>query len=333
VAPSPVIGLSGQGFEALSLSLALARLGLPQHWEGGPGASAPPASGLLPSNAVHALFALGLGPWLKRSALALTHWQPPGAEALPLQSPGGSWRHGAPWYAVDPQALYRALVDAWLAEGVETAPLGPDDPRLSLDAAGVEPLSLAWGEGLASSTAGPATARFFRHAEGLITRLPLPEGRVRWEAPGTLAPDAITAALAAEGYEEEASDLTWHQATLSAGAARDGGALLGPGLHDLPLWGGQRLAMALEDAWTAARFFDARPPAVALAGIAHHRSPRYARAEAQLERLSAPPPATLAKKTRARARRLLARLAPEWAQGQDDDLYRYDVRRRFGEGV
>jgi len=50
-------------------------------------------------------------------------------------------------------------------------------------------------------------------------------------------------------------------------------------------------------------------------------------------RLSAPPPASLAKKTRAGARRLLARLAPEWAQGQDDDLYRYDVRQRFGEGT
>ena len=328
-----MIGLSGPGFEALSLSLALARLGLPQHWEGGPEASAPPASGLLPSNAVHALFALGLGPWLKRSALALTHWQPPGTEALPLQSPGGSWRHGAPWYAVDPQALYRALADAWLAEGVETALLGPDDPRLSLDSAGVEPRSLAWGEGPAAHPASPPTARFFRSAEGLITRLPLPEGRVRWEAPGGLAREAVTAALAAEGYGEEAARLTWHQAALPPGAPAARGAALGPGLHDLPLWGGQRLAMALEDAWTAARFFDARPPAVALAGIAHHRSPRYARAEAQLERLSAPPPATLAKKTRARARRLLARLAPEWAQGQDDDLYGYDVRQRFGEGT
>ena len=328
-----MIGLSGQGFEALSLSLALARLGLPQHWEGGPGASAPPASGLLPSNAVHALFALGLGPWLKRSAQPLTHWQPPSAETLPLQSPGGSWRHGAPWYAVDPQALYHALVDAWTAEGVETAPLGPGDPRLSLDAAGAVPRSLAWGEGPAAIPSGPATARFFRHAEGLITRLPLPEGRVRWEAPGGLAREAVSAALAAEGYGQEASGLTWQGAALPPGAAVAGNPALGPGLHDLPLWGGQRLAMALEDAWTAARFFDARPPAVALAGIAHHRSPRYARAEAQLARLSAPPPASLAKKTRAGARRFLARLAPEWAQGQDDDLYGYDVRQRFGEGT
>ena len=328
-----MIGLSGQGFEALSLSLALARLGLPQRWERGPGASAPPASGLLPSNAVHALFALGLGPWLKRNALPLTHWQPPGAQALPLQSAGGSWRHGAPWYAVDPRALYRALIEAWTAEGVETAPLALEAPRLSLDAAGAVPRSLAWGEGLASSADGPATARFFRSAEGLITRLPLPEGRVRWEAPGGLAREAITAALAAEGYGQEASGLTWHQAALAPGAAVDSDAALGPGLHDLPFWGGQRLAMALEDAWTAARFFDARPPAVALAGIAHHRSPRYARADAQLMRLSAPPPASLAKKTRAGARRLLARLAPEWAQGQDDNLYRYDVRQRFGEGT
>lgn len=328
-----MIGLSGQGFEALSLSLALARLGLPQHWEGGPGASAPPASGLLPSNAVHALFALGLGPWLKRSALPLTHWQPPSAETLPLQSPGGSWRHGAPWYAVDPQALYQALVDAWTAEGVETAPLGPGDPRLSLDAAGAVPRSLAWGEGPAAIPSGPATARFFRHAEGLITRLPVPEGRVRWEAPGGLAREAVSAALAAEGYGQEAARLTWQGAALPPGAAVAGNPALGPGLHDLPLWGGQRLAMALEDAWTAARFFDARPPAVALAGIAHHRSPRYARAEAQLARLSAPPPASLAKKTRAVARRFLARLAPEWAQGQDDDLYGYDVRQRFGEGT
>ena len=76
MAPSAVIALSGQGFEALSLSLALARLGLPHHWESGPGAMAPTASGLLPSNAVHALFALGLGPWLKHNALPLTHWQP-----------------------------------------------------------------------------------------------------------------------------------------------------------------------------------------------------------------------------------------------------------------
>jgi hypothetical protein len=202
-----------------------------------------------------------------------------------------------------------------------------------MDAAGVEPRSLAWGEGPAANPAGPPTARFFRCAEGLITRLPLPEGRVRWEAPGTLAREALAAALAAEGYGEEAARLTWHGAALPPGAAFAGNPALGPGLHDLPLWGGQRLAMALEDAWTAARFFDARPPAVALAGIAHHRSPRYARAEAQLERLSAPPPATLAKKTRARARRLLARLAPEWAQGQDDDLYGYDVRQRFGEGT
>ena len=328
-----MIGLSGQGFEAVSLSLALARLGLPQHWEGDPEASAPPASGLLPSNAVHALFALGMGPWLKRNALPLTHWQPPGAQALPLQSAGGSWRHGAPWYAVDPRALYRALIEAWTAEGVETAPLGLEAPRLSLDAAGALPRSLAWGDGQASATAGPATARLFRHAEGLITRLPLPEGRVRWEAPGGLAREAVTAALAAEGYGEEAARLTWHQAALPPGAPAASGAALGPGLHDLPLWGGQRLAMALEDAWTAARFFDARPPAVALAGIAHHRGPRYARAEAQLKRLSAPPPASLAKKTRARARRLLARLAPEWAQGQDDDLYGYDVRQRFGEGT
>ena len=328
-----MIALSGQGFEALSLSLAFARLGLPQHWERGPGASAPPASGLLPSNAVHALFALGLGPWLKRSALPLTHCQPPDAQALPLQGPGGSWRHGAPWYAVDPCALYQALVDAWTAEGVETAPLGPDDPRLSLDAAGAMPRSLAWGEGLARSIAGPPTAHFFRSAEGLITRLPLPEGRVRWEAPGTLGGGALTAALASEGYGEEAARLTWHQAALIPGPPRDGGGALGPGLQDLPFWGGQRLAMALEDAWTAARFFDARPSNVALAGIAHHRSPRYARAEAQLMRLSAPPPASLAKRTRSAARRLLARLAPEWAQGQDDDLYGYDVRQRFGEGT
>jgi len=328
-----VIGLSGQGFEALSLSLALARLGLPQHWEGGPGASAPPASGLLPSNAVHALFALGLGPWLKRSALPLTHRQPPGAQALPLQSPSGAWRHGAPWYAVDPGALYRALLDAWLAEGVETAPLGPGDPHLTLGAAGSVPRSLAWSEGPAILDAGSTTVRFFLSDEGLITRLPLPEGHVRWEAPGTLAREAITATLTAEGYGEEAARLTWHQAALTPGAAVDKDAALGPGRHDLPFWGGQRLAMALEDAWTAARFFDARPTEVALAGIAHHRGPRYARAEAQLRRLSALPPASLAKKTRAGARRLLARLAPEWAQGQDDDLYGYDVRQRFGEGT
>ena len=327
-----MIGLSGQGFEALSLSLAFARLGLPQHWETGPGANAPPASGLLPSNAVHALFALGLGPWLKRSALPLTHWQPPGARALPLQSPGGSWRHGAPWYAVDPQALYQALADAWATEGVETASLGPDDPRLSLDGAGSVPRSLSWAEGPTNATAGPATARLFRHAEGLIARLPLPENRVRWEAPGTLAPEALTAALVAEGYEAEARGLTWHRAALSPGAAEDGDALLGPGLQDLPFWGGQRLAMAFEDAWTAARFFDARPPDVALVAIAHHRGPRYDRARAQLMRLRAPPPASLAKKTRAGARRLLQRLAPEWAQGQDDALYGYDVRQRFGEG-
>ena len=333
MAPSAVIALSGQGFEALSLSLALARLGLPHHWETGPGAMAPTASGLLPSNAVHALFALGLGPWLKHNALPLTHWQPPGVRALPLQSAPGRWRHGAPWYATDPAALYQALIDAWAEEGVEAAPLGQDDLRLSLNAAGAVRRSLSWGEGRAFSQAGPAIARVFRSAEGLITRLPLPKGRVRWEAPGTLAPAAIAAALAAEGYEEEASDLTWHQATLSAGAARDGDALLGPGLHDLPPWGGQRLAMALEDAWTAARFFDARPRAVALAGIAHHRGPRYARAEAQLTRLTAPPPASLPGKTRVAARHLLQRLAPEWAQGQDDDLYRYDVRRRFGEGT
>ena len=327
-----MIGLSGQGFEALSLSLAFARLGLPQHWETGPGANAPPASGLLPSNAVHALFALGLGPWLKRSALPLTHWQPPGARALPLQSPGGSWRHGAPWYAVDPQALYQALADAWATEGVETASLGPDDPRLSLDGAGSVPRSLAWAEGPTNAAAGSATARLFRHAEGLIARLPLPENRVRWEAPGTLAPEALTAALVAEGYGTEATGLTWHQAALSRGAAEDGDALLGPGLQDLPFWGGQRLAMAFEDAWTAARFFDARPPDVALVAIAHHRGPRYDRARAQLMRLRAPPPASLAKKTRAGARRLLQRLAPEWAQGQDDALYGYDVRQRFGEG-
>lgn len=328
-----MIGLLGQGFEALSLSLALARLGLPQHWEKGPGASAPPASGLLPSNAVHALFALGLGPWLKRSALPLTHWQPPGAQAFPLQSPPGSWRHGAPWYAVEPSALYMALVDAWAAEGVETAPLGPDDPRLFLDVAGAVPRSLAWGEGPTTSEAGSATARFFLSADGPITRLPLPEGRVRWEAPGTLAPEVLSATLAAEGYGAEAFGLTWHRASLSRGAAVDSDAPLGPGLHDLPFWGGQRLAMALEDAWTAARFFDARPTEVALAGIAHHRGPRYARAEAQLTRLSAPPPVSLAKKTGAGARHLLQRLAPEWAQGQDDDLYRYDVRQRFGEGT
>ena len=328
-----MIGLSGRGFEALSLSLALARLGLPQHWEGGPGADAPPASGLLPSNAVHALFALGLGPWLKRSALPLTHWQPPGAQALPLQSAGRSWRHGAPWYAVDPRALYRALVDAWIAEGVETAPLGPKAPSLNLGAAGAVPRSLTWGEGPARSTAGPATAHFFRHAEGLITRLPLPEGRVRWEAPGMLGGEALTAALAAEGYGEEVGRLTWHRAALTPAPPGDGDGALGPGLQDLPFWGGQRLAMALEDAWTAARFFDARPTDVALAGIAHHRSPRYARAEAQLTRLSAPPPASLGKKTGSAARRLLARLAPEWAQGQDDDLYGYDVRQRFGEGT
>ena len=327
-----MIGLSGQGFEALSLSLALARLSLPQHWEGGPGASAPPASGLLPSNAVHALFALGLGPWLKRSALPLTHWQPPGAKARPLQSPGGAWRHGAPWYAVDPNALYRALVDAWIGEGVETAPLGPDDPQLFLDAAGAVPRSLAWGEGPAILDAGSTTVRFFLSDEGLITRLPLPEGRVRWEAPGALAREAITATLAAEGYGEEAAGLTWHQASLPPTTTMNRDAALGPGLRDLPFWGGQRLAMALEDGWTAARFFDARPIEVALAGIAHHRGPRYARAEALLTRLSAPPPASLARKTRAGARRLLTRLAPEWAQGQDDDLYGYDVRQRFGEG-
>lgn len=332
-----MIGLLGQGFEALSLSLALARLGLPQHWERDPGAPAPIASGLMPSNAVHALFALGLGPWLKRSALPLTHWQPPGAEALPLQSLGGSWRHGAPWYAVDPMALYQALGDAWASEAVERAPLGPGDPHLLLDAAGAMPRSLLWGEGSAAQ-ASTATARVFRSAEGLITRLPLPQGRVRWEAPGTLTPEAVTAALAAEGYGAEAASLTWHHAALAPGAAEDRdasppSACLGPSLHDLPFWGGQRLAMALEDAWTAARFFDARPPAVALAGIAHHRRPRYARAEAQLARLGAPPPTSLARKTRAGARRLLQRLAPEWAQGQDDDLYGYDVRQRFGEGT
>ena len=327
-----MIGLSGQGFEALSLSLAFARLGLPQHWETEPGATAPPASGLLPSNAVHALFALGLGPWLKRSALPLTHWQPPGARALPLQSPGGSWRHGAPWYAVDPSALYQALADAWATEGVETAPLGPGDPHLTLGAAGSVPRSLAWSEGPAILDAGSTTVRFFLSDEGLITRLPLPEGHVRWEAPGTLAREAITATLTAEGYGEEAARLTWHQAALSRGAAEDGDALLGPGLQDLPFWGGQRLAMAFEDAWTAARFFDARPPDVALVAIAHHRGPRYDRARAQLMRLRAPPPASLAKKTQAGAWRLLQRLAPEWAQGQDDALYGYDVRQRFGEG-
>jgi len=327
-----VIGLSGPGFEALSLSLALARLGLPQHWETAPGAATPTTSGLLPSNAVHALFALGLGPWLKRSALPLTHWAPPGAQPLPLQSPGGAWRHGAPWFAVDPCALYGALRDAWEAENVEAAPLGPDAPRLSLDAAGPLSRSLAWGEGLATSAAGPATVRFFPSADGLITRLPLPDGRVRWEAPGALPLEAVSAVLIAEGFGEEAPGLLWNHGE-RPGRSAEGQAVLGPGFHDLPFWGGQRLAMALEDAWTAARFFDARPPAVALAGIVHHRRPRYARAEAQVTRLCAPPPASLPGKARAGARRLLQRLAPEWAQGLDDALYGYDVRQRFGEGT
>lgn len=332
-----MIRLWGQGFEALSLSLALARLGLPQHWETGPGAHPPTTSGLLPSNAVHALFALGLGPWLKRSALPLTHWAPPGAQPLPLQGPGGAWRHGAPWYAVDPRALYRALRDAWEGEGVEAVTTSPEDPGLSLDAAGTRFRSLGWGEGPAASAAAPATARFFLTAEGLITRLPLPEGRVRWEAPGTLTRETVTAALIAEGYGEEAPGLVWNHGERpgrsAEGQATPGHAVLGPGLHDLPFWGGQRLAMALEDAWTAARFFDARPPAVALAGILHHRRPRYARAAAQLARLAAPPPSALPGRARAGARRLLQRLAPEWAQGQEDDLYGYDVRQRFGEGT
>ena len=292
MAPSAVIALSGQGFEALSLSLALARLGLPHHWETGPGAMAPTASGLLPSNAVHALFALGLGPWLKHNALPLTHWQPPGVRALPLQSAPGRWRHGAPWYATDPAALYEALIDAWAEEGVEAAHLGQDDLRLSLDAAGAVRRSLSWGEGRAFSQAGPAIARVFRSAEGLIARLPLPKGRVRWEAPGTLAPDAITAALAAEGYEEEVFDLTWHQATLSAGAARDGDASLGPGLHDLPLGAANASPWRWKTPGPPHVFSTRAPEPWPLQASPTTEAHVTLRAEAQLTRLNAPPPAS-----------------------------------------
>ncbi len=353
MAPRALSQLAGAGFEALSLRLALARLALPQGPLPDPGPP-PPASGLLPSNAVHALFALGLGPWLKG------HGQPLHALAqrLPGAPPGkpqrfyegGRWRHGAPWYAVKPEALFQALGAALQAEAQDGPDAEANAPTLHIALTAppwATPQPLSAGEGPSTKASGEPTVCLFPQEGWILTRLPLLNHRVRWEATGPALPqtDGLLATLDTLGYGQEAQSLgPWRQGTVDDGAGAEAGGdptqewptlALGPALRPLPLWAGQRLAQALEDAWTCARFLDARPADVAVAGTRHHRLPRYALAERVLGTLGPLPLGrpSLRDRTQRTVTRYLGRLAPEWQAGHGAELYGYDVRRRFGEGA
>ncbi len=226
MAPRALSQLAGAGFEALSLRLALARLALPQGPLPDPGPP-PPASGLLPSNAVHALFALGLGPWLKG------HGQPLHALAqrLPGAPPGkpqrfyegGRWRHGAPWYAVKPEALFQALGAALQAEAQDGPDAEANAPTLHIALTAppwAPPQPLSAGEGPSTKASGEPTVCLFPQEGWILTRLPLLNHRVRWEATGPALPqtDGLLATLDTLGYGQEAQSLgPWSRAQRPGG--------------------------------------------------------------------------------------------------------------------